>query len=64
MRVIPLLLMVLAIFGAFFAIAAGTYEEQMQQAREYCEMVELYKSSGGENGWPDYNGNFEEVCDE
>ena len=62
MRVIPLLLIVLAIFGAFFAIASGTYEEQMNQAREYCEMVDLYKSSGGENGWPAYQG--EDICDE
>jgi hypothetical protein len=27
---------------------------------EYCDMVELYKQSNGENGWPAYKG--EEVC--
>jgi hypothetical protein len=27
---------------------------------EYCDMVDLYKSSNGENGWVAYKG--EEVC--
>jgi hypothetical protein len=27
---------------------------------EYCAMVELYKQSNGENGWPAYKG--ESIC--
>ena len=28
----------------------------------YCEMVEIHIESGGENGWPDYRGNYREAC--
>lgn len=33
-----------------------------QQQSEYCEMVSLYKNTGGEYGWPDFRGNFQQVC--
>ena len=46
---------------AFLAVAgAEDVREQERQQTEYCEMVELWKSSGGENGWPAYKG--EEGC--
>ena len=28
----------------------------------YCEMVEMHIQSQGENGWPDYKGNYSEAC--
>lgn len=28
----------------------------------YCEMVAIYQQSGGQYGWPDYRGNYSEVC--
>ena len=28
----------------------------------YCEMVGIHHDSNGENGWPDFNGNYKEVC--
>lgn len=28
----------------------------------YCEMVEMHIESQGENGWPDYKGNYSEAC--
>lgn len=28
----------------------------------YCEMVAVYKETGGRYGWPDYRGNAAEVC--
>lgn len=28
----------------------------------YCEMVSIYQQSGGQYGWPDYRGNYNEVC--
>jgi len=40
----------------------GDLEAYESQATNYCEMVEIYRSSGGENGWPDYRGNYAEVC--
>ena len=46
---------------AFLAVAgAEDVREAEHQVSEYCQVVELWKSSGGENGWPAYKG--EEVC--
>ena len=39
----------------------GQKELQAEQST-YCDMVELHKSSGGENGWPDYKNNYAESC--
>lgn len=30
--------------------------EAEHQQREYCQMVELWHESDGENGWPPYKG--------
>jgi hypothetical protein len=35
-------------------------QEEERQHAEYCEMVQLWKQSGGQAGWPAYDG--EEVC--
>lgn len=35
-------------------------DEADRQQEQYCEMVKLWKESGGEKGWPAYNG--EEQC--
>lgn len=32
------------------------------EQRQYCEMVALHHETNGQHGWPDYNGNFYEVC--
>lgn len=31
-------------------------------ARQYCEMVGIYKQTGGEYGWPDFKGIYDEEC--
>lgn len=36
------------------------YEEEQRQIAQYCEMVNLWKQSGGQAGWPAYDG--EEMC--
>jgi len=41
----------------------GDLEAYESQATNYCEMVDMHRSSGGENGWPDYRGNYAEVCE-
>lgn len=41
---------------------SGDYQEQQQIDANYCQMVKLYKDSAGANGWPDYRGNYSEVC--
>lgn len=28
----------------------------------YCEMVQTFKETKGQYGWPDYRGNAAEVC--
>lgn len=50
---------------AMFVVALGVvgqsdYEEEQRQVDEYCSMVELFKQTNGEAGWPAYKG--EEVC--
>lgn len=45
----------------FLAVAGQSdYAEQEGRYADYCEMVELYKSSGGEHGWPPYQGECNE----
>jgi hypothetical protein len=54
---------ILAIAGIIIAmgIAGGMeLEDEQRQAAQYCEMVQLWKQSGGQAGWPAYDG--EEVC--
>lgn len=29
---------------------------------EYCSMIALHKESGGEFGWPDFKGTYEDDC--
>ena len=33
-----------------------------EQSEIYCEMVELFKQTGGEFGWPDYKETFDRGC--
>lgn len=50
------------IVGLILLGLVGTMDmeaEQLEQ-EQYCEMVQLHKD--GKGGWPDYNGNFAEVC--
>lgn len=50
-------LLLLALFGL---AGQGDFEEEQRQVQEYCSMVELFKQTNGEAGWPAYKG--EEVC--
>lgn len=55
--------LILAVIGLIVAMGiAGQadYEEEQRQAEQYCEMVKLWKQTGGRAGWPAYDG--EEVC--
>ena len=36
------------------------YSELEMQHQHYCEMVQIFKSSGGEYGWPPYKGECNE----
>lgn len=53
----------LAVIGLILAmsiVGQFDYEEEQRQVERYCEMVQLWKQSGGQAGWPAYDG--EEVC--
>jgi len=52
-----------ALIAGLYLTAPHTIEAQAEIDR-YCEMIEAWKTSDGEHGWPDYNGNFDEVCTE
>ena len=41
---------------AFGIAGQADYEEERRQAEQYCEMVQLWKQSGGQAGWPAYDG--------
>jgi len=39
---------------------SGDYEDQKQMDAHYCEMVRMHQDSGGENGWPDFKGSYQD----
>lgn len=57
-QVIILAICVLVLMGI-----AGTMDvqEKERQYTEYCDMVKLWRQTGGQAGWPDYNGVLSET---
>lgn len=41
-------------------VGQSDYDEAQRQTEQYCKMVTMWKESGGEKGWPAYDG--EDVC--
>lgn len=39
-----------------------TVEEAHIDANYYCEMVYLFITSSGENGYPDYRNQYDKIC--
>tara|TARA_R110000737_G_C14470745_1_gene466692 strand:+ start:600 stop:788 length:189 start_codon:yes stop_codon:yes gene_type:complete len=35
-------------------VSNGSFQDEIMQENHYCEMVSIYESSGGENGWPNF----------
>ncbi len=52
----------LAISVAFIVLSCDGPDELELEQKRYCEMVELFISSKGENGWPDYENTYAESC--
>ena len=50
---IPFLLAFFLIMGL---IGNEDMKEQERIEKRYCEMVEMYKESNGDTGWPPYKG--------
>lgn len=44
-------------------VSTMDYEDENRQEQLYCDMFRIYKESGGEYGWPDYNNNAKEICE-
>lgn len=42
--------------------ATGERDDLAMQQAEYCEMVELFKQTNGDAGWPDYRNIYSEQC--
>ena len=43
-------------------VVDGQPDDLEQQRALYCEMVETFKNTGGEYGWPDYKGTYGRAC--
>lgn len=54
-------LVVLVLFAVLATINAP--DDQDLTLKHHCEMVQIYRDSGGEYGWPDYN-NTAHLCTE
>lgn len=53
---------ILAVVLMFAGWAIDQPDELEQEQALYCEMVETFKTTGGEYGWPDYRGVYERAC--
>jgi len=52
----------LAILIALAVLGVLDTDEMQRQAARYCDNVNLWQSTGGQAGWPDYKQQVEEVC--
>jgi hypothetical protein len=58
-EILTLVVMLAVLVGLLWNLESG---QTVVEVAQYCEMVQLYKDSGGENGWPDYNQTFSQTC--
>jgi hypothetical protein len=63
MSEIKLAVLTMGVILLFFgATGSGDMQEEERQLASYCKMVSIHIESGGEEGWPDYKGNYSEAC--
>lgn len=43
-------------FTIFLFVTTDDHDREIDTMKEYCEMIQLYKDTNGEAGWPPYNG--------
>jgi hypothetical protein len=48
-----------ALILAYGLVGTADIEQQRDEREQYCEMVELWAKTGGDAGWPPYNGKCE-----
>jgi len=63
MSEIKLAVLTMGVILLFFgATGSGDMKEEELHLASYCKMVSIHIESGGEEGWPDYKGNYAEAC--
>lgn len=55
MNIYSLLLCTILAGALILTLGHASYEAELDEQRTYCAMVD-------EGAWPDYKGNFKEVC--
>lgn len=50
------------LIGMLVVTLMGQEEIERKQLQNYCDMVDIYKDSEGENGWPDYKNIYDKDC--
>lgn len=55
-ELLALVVMLVVLVGLLWGLES---EQPVAEVAQYCEMVRLYKDSNGENGWPDYRGEYD-----
>ena len=61
---VVLVVWVLFVLGLLSMVGmfTGKPDDLEQQRALYCEMVETFKATGDEYGWPDYKGSYGRDC--
>ena len=49
-------LLIVAVAAGYLYVGKADFEEVVAADENYCHMVEVYKQTDGENGWPAYRG--------
>ena len=57
----------IAVGAIFFIVVIGVvgesdYQDEVRQEQVYCEMVNKYNMTNGEQGWPDYDQIYDRAC--
>jgi len=50
----------LALLAVYGLVGNGDVQDEQAQRDRYCDMVKLWAETGGDAGWPPYNGNCED----
>jgi hypothetical protein len=57
-----LIIGIVLVLFAFGIAGQGDYEEAVLQQDIYCEFVELWEKTDGQDGHPDFRGVYDETC--
>lgn len=62
----PFIVVILAgiVIAGQMVAGQSDFEQAQEDHRIYCQMVEAYKHTNGERGWPDYKGTYGQHCRE